>query len=987
MRRQDSGLAPSNPSVSVISDVMQIEPATEALRLLSGCTSTSTDTNDILGTLYYDLKDITIEMRDHERADDLVQQRGPFRLEQMSLFVRYFVYLSSNNLLDGERVDKLVEWMVKSKTQWVLEPLLDLGTPTTEIFGSKIFVSAAKLGETEVVRSLIARGIDVDASAGPGLTALAQAVRWHHPHVVELLLNGGAELKTQFTSEISILSDALRGPHTVEMLTMLFDKCIDVNAVEDSEESLWPFLPLAVARGDHRIIRFLLEAGADIDAFDAELGTTLQLAVAGEDVEAVQILIDAGADIEGPAGDFDFEEDWIEDNYHLLRTPIQQASMAGNTEIVQILVDEGADVNAFQWEGYDTHVPWEEYRTHEWKSYDEFEDTPYYEDIMMTPLQAAVFRRNPVMVRILLAAGARIDEEGYGDTPLQMAAALDDAKLVHILRRHGADVNAPAANDGGMTALQAAARAGSCKLVQEMLVSGSEINAAAKPIGGRTALQAAAESENVDLAKILIEAGADVNADASPINGRTCLQAAAEHKDVEMVLMLLNAGADVNRSAAEISGGLTALQAALWPFDENDEESYIEDDDEEPDVRRNEQSQDTIIQALLDAGADITALSSPQGSMIRIVVAVESGRPDLVRLCLQGGADPNVSAGWMTALGAAVNLESAELVILLIEGGADVNTCCRMYFPTSPCAALSLWSALHVAAMKGNIDIANLLLEAGAEINLLHYSKLSSSVLQCAIASNSIRMVQFLLNKGASFHALGPEWRPIDRGVLHGSVGGMEILNALAVAGEDFNLIDEAYELDFDQEDMQKWVDSGALMYWTAEQKGYLLQAGIKQGYSDLIQEMLDAGADVNTPPGHFHGRTALQRAAVQGYTNIVTLLLSYGADVNAPAACRQGITALQGAALNGNLKIVLTLLQAGAEINAAPAVVDGRTALQAAAEHGRLDIVSLLLECDHDTEGMELRCEDAAVFAEERGHEVIARILREHKAGQVNTG
>ena len=989
MRRRASGLAPSNPSISVISDVMQIEPATEALRLLAGCTSTSSDTNDILGTLYNDLKDITIEMRDHESVDGLMQQRGPFVLEQMSLFVRYFVYLSSNNLLDSERIDKLVEWMVKSKTQWLLEPLLDLRTPSTEIFGSKIFVSAAKLGEVEVVRSLIARGIDVDASAGPGRTALAQAVRWHHPRVVELLLVRGAELNTKLTSEMSILVDALKGPHTVEMLTMLFDKCVDINAVEGGDGSLKPFLPLAVARGDHRIIPFLVEAGAEIDAYDADLGTALQLAVAREDVEAVQFLIDAGADIEGPAGDFDFEEAWIAENYHLLRTPIQQASLAGKTEIVQILVNEGADVNAFQWEGYDynTRFPWKEYRTHHWNSYDEFEDTPYYEEIMMTPLQAAVFKRDPVMVRILLAAGACIDEKGHGDTPLQMAAALDDAKLVHILRRHGADVNAPAANDGGMTALQAAARAGSCKVVQEMLVSGSEINAVANPIGGRTALQAAAESGNVELAKILIEAGANVNADASLINGRTCLQAAAEHKHVDMVLMLLNAGADVNGSAAETSGGLTAVQAALWPFDDNYEESYIKDDDKEPDVSRNEQYQDTILQALLDAGADLTALSSPQGSMIPIVVAVDAGRPELVRLCLHGGADPNMSVGWKTALGAAVNLESAELVILLIERGADVNACCEMYYPTPPYGSLRLWSALHVAAAKGNIDIANILLQAGAAINMLHESKTSSSVLQCAIASNSVRMVQFLLNNGASFHALGPEWCPSNWAVLHGFVGGMQILNALAVAGEDFKWIAQTCELDFDRQDMQKLLDSGSLMYWTAEQKGYLLQqAGIKQGYSDLIQGMLDAGADVNTPPVYSYGRTALQRAAEQGYTDVITLLLSHGADVNAPAARSGGIIALQGAALNGNLKIVLTLLQAGAEINAAPAVTCGRTALQAAAEHGRLDIVSLLLENDHDMEEMTLRCEDAADLAEGEGHKVIAQILREYKAGQIST-
>ena len=113
---------------------------------------------------------------------------------------------------------------------------------------------------------------------------------------------------------------------------------------------------------------------------------------------------------------------------------------------------------------------------------------------MMTPLQAAVFRRDPVTVQNMDAA-AHIDAKGYGDTPFQMAAAL--------LRRYGADVNAPAADDA-ISALQAAAKAGNCELVQEMLVSGSEINAATNPHGGHAALQVAAESVIVESAKTLI---------------------------------------------------------------------------------------------------------------------------------------------------------------------------------------------------------------------------------------------------------------------------------------------------------------------------------------------------------------------------------------------------------------------------------------------------------------------------------------------------
>ena len=982
MRRGDSGLALSNPSVPFMSNMLQVEPPTEALRLLAGRTSMSTDANDVGKTLHYDLEDISTEMRDHERMDQLVQQTGPFNLEQVFLFIRYFVYLSSNNLLGGERTDKLVEWMVESKTQWVLDPLLDLRTPTTETFGCNILVSAARLGKIDVVRSLIARGVDVDAFE----TALVEAVLHQRPRVVQLLLMEAAHLETQVLMDNEILVKTLGGSHTLEMLKVLVNNGAIVTTCgyrfydEDINED--PLLPNAVRKGDHEVIQFLLEAGARIHAVDSQLMTALQIAVDCRDIKAAQLLIDAGADINASFEDLNFVHAHVLQGCQGLRTPIQIASFDESDEIVQMLVKNGADVNALGLEVEDNREPWEEYRRDQWERRDNFEDTRIYLDIIMTPLQAAVSGSDPALVQIILDAGAHVNEEGYGDTPLQMAAVLGKAEVVGILLEHGADINAPAVDEGGMTALQAAARAGNFGLVQTLLNSGSEINAAASHNGGRTALQAAAENGNVVLAKFLIQAGADVNADASPRSGRTCLQAAAEHEHVEMVLMLLKEGADVNGSAATVSGGLTALQAALWPFDDDDEEEEEEEEEEESDDWRNKQSRDTIVQALLNAGADISSPSSPQGGKTTLVAAVKAGRSDLVQWFLLAGADPNVSAGGTTPLGAAVDRGSDRLVTLLIKGGADVNAHYEMQYRGN---RHTLWTALHLAAWTGRIGIANLLLEAGAEINMPLPRSSSQTTLQSAIAGNRVTMVQFLLNKGAAFQACGARYSLVVDEYWHGSIG-MEVLNALAVAGEDFDRILPKYSLSFYKEDMQKLVDSGALTHWTAAQKGHLLQAGVGEGYCNLIQGMLDAGAEVNTPAAYNRGRTALQKAARMGFTDIVTLLLSYGADVNAPAGYHRGITALQGAALNGNLEITLTLLKAGADINAAPAVEEGRTALQAAAEHGHLDIVSLLLQNDHDMEGMELRCESAALLAEGEGHKVIARILREHMAGQGTT-
>ena len=1015
IRREDPGLDMSYPSVSAVSDMVQMKPPTEALRFLAGCTSTSTDPSVIIKWLCRNPEGIAIGVPDHEREDYLVQGPGPSKLEQIFLFVHYFVYLASNNLLDEERSDKLVEWMIQSNTQWVLVPLLGLRTPTTKTFGRNILVSAARLGKVDIIRSLIARGVDVYAS----IAALLEAVLHQRPRVVELLLDeASSQLKIQISMEPWLLTYAFGGPHTLEMMKMLVNNGAIVTT--DGDIFFYPIydalLPSAVKAGDHKVTQYLLEAGAFINMVDSDLMTALQVAVDRWDIEAVQLLIDAGADINASAEHLINRTASDPDSWRGLSTAIQIASLAGNEEIVQILVNKGGDVNSF-WRGAEhNREPWEEYRRCRWERCGDFEDTESYPRIIMTPLQAAVSTGNPALVQMLVEAGAHVDEEGYGDKPLQMAAALGEAEIVGTLLEHGADLNAPAVDEGGMTALQAAARADDHELVQILLNSGSEINAAASHSGGRTALQAAAENGNLLLAKFLIDAGANVNADASPESGRTCLQAAVELGHVEVVLMLLEEGADVNASAARISGGLTALQAALWSLDKddedrdidnhgddpgtdyvyneeldtdavqeqldidnNDEEIDTDDECKRPEVRKTKQSQNIILQALLNAGTDIGAPVSPRGGMTTLVAAVKTGRSDFVRWCLLRGADPNISDGGTTLLRAAVFQGSDKVVRLLIEGGADVNAHCEMKYGARQ---YTLWTALHVAAWTGRIGIANLLLDAGAEINmpLPHLSSLTT--LQSAIAGSSITMVQYLLSKGADPHLWGTSMPIYDQEYLYSFVH-MAILTALAVAGADFNRIVQKYRLRFAKEVMQKSLDSGALKHWTAEQKGHLLQAAIERGYTDLIQQLLDTGADVNTAAAYYEGRTALQRAAEQGYVDIVALLLSYGADVNAPAGYYGGRTALQGAALNGDLQIVLMLLKAGAEINAAPAVESGITALGAAAVFGRLDIVCLLLENNDDTEGMEIRCEAAAYLAEDKGHNVIARILREHKAGQ----
>jgi ankyrin repeat protein len=74
------------------------------------------------------------------------------------------------------------------------------------------------------------------------------------------------------------------------------------------------------------------------------------------------------------------------------------------------------------------------------------------------------------------------------------------------------------------------------------------------------------------------------------------------------------------------------------------------------------------------------------------------------------------------------------------------------------------------------------------------------------------------------------------------------------------------------------------------------LQAAASLGTLDLVQYLLDRGANVNTPANRHAGRAALQAACKAGDFEMVTLLLVNGAEVNAAPAVSDGFTALEAA-------------------------------------------------------------------------------------------
>ena len=154
-----------------------------------------------------------------------------------------------------------------------------------------------------------------------------------------------------------------------------------------------------------------------------------------------------------------------------------------------------------------------------------------------------------------------------------------------------------------------------------------------------------------------------------------------------------------------------------------------------------------------------------------------------------------------------------------------------------------------------------------------------------------------------------------------------------------------------------------------------LVDAAARQDWRQ-VRQLLDAGADVNTPRAD--GVTALLWAAHWDDAATVNALLAAGAD--ADAADDHGVTPLMRASENASLEVARALLAAGANPNAAQ--TSGLTALMIAAGTGDRGVVRALLAHGADVNAVTRSSGTTALmWAVAAPHPEVVHILLESAA------
>ncbi len=414
----------------------------------------------------------------------------------------------------------------------------------------------------------------------------------------------------------------------------------------------------------------------------------------------------------------------------------------------------------------------------------------------------------------------------------------------------------------------------------------------------------------------LLSGGADVNEPQS--DGSTALHWAVYHDDLAMAARMIAAGAD---ASAATRAGATPLRLATI------------------------EGSASMIDLLLDAGVDADAPLTPYGDT-PLMFAARTGKVDAIATLLDRGASIDAAETWggTTALSWAIAEHHRDAAALLIERGARVNDFSRAIsgrgrggaegrapgdFDASGARvgyANGGFTPLHFAAREGELEIAQLLLEAGADVNAIAAD--GKNPLNLAIYNGHYELAELLIDAGGDVNqpdaeGFTPLFFAVDRRNMEWNPGFPWVQTA-----DPLPLIVKLLEkgaaadpfIDNTPVSRRNFGGSPRVSFATP------LMRAAYSGDIDLVRLLVEHGANPlvensehETPllvaagygwiDGYSQGRSNAERLET------IKLLVELGADVN--AACDHGITPLMVAANFGVTDMIQYLVDEGADLAA----------------------------------------------------------------------
>jgi uncharacterized protein len=324
----------------------------------------------------------------------------------------------------------------------------------------------------------------------------------------------------------------------------------------------------------------------------------------------------------------------------------------------------------------------------------------------------------------------------------------------------------------------------------------------------------------------------------------------------------------------------------------------------------------------LVAGLLTVSLGAAQSGSALTDAAMRGDKATVATLIKQGVDVGAAQGDGMTALHWAAERGDTELAEMLVYAGANVSAVTR----------IGLYTPLHLAAKSGSVGVAKALVKAGADVNVKSNPS-GATPMHLAALTGSADMINLLADAKADVNAREAEWEQTPL-IFAASANRAAAITALLKRGADANVSSKTIDvskqsaLDRAAVERQRKVIEGFI----GKDSGQRPTPAQMQAAIEASREVLRSGKipppdpnappprgfnpeEINPPVSTKGGMTALLHAARQGYLDAATALLDGGADINKTQA-GDATSPLLTAVINGQFDMAMLLIERGANPN-----------------------------------------------------------------------
>ena len=205
-----------------------------------------------------------------------------------------FTTLYSKRMTEEEKLKKIKEIVDKRIRH---KKLIDLN----ERYGHKgmtALLVASEEGYTKIVKYLVEKGTNINATNEEGSTALIEASKYGNLDIVKFLVKKGANIKNE-QGTIALINASFP-PNNLDIVKFLVKNGVNVNAKNDEDVTVLMMAAegFSQALDDNlETVKFLVKKGANVNAKDEDGATALMMASSNCHIEIVKFLVKNGADV------------------------------------------------------------------------------------------------------------------------------------------------------------------------------------------------------------------------------------------------------------------------------------------------------------------------------------------------------------------------------------------------------------------------------------------------------------------------------------------------------------------------------------------------------------------------------------------------------------------------------------------------------------------------------------------------------------------